>query len=70
MAVLVKTLENPLAQEFVINLSQIKNWKNKEKFHALDSTLGILHTVTHLILVKYQENTIIFLILYINTMQR
>ena len=25
---------------------------------------------THLILVKYQENTIIFLILYINTMQR
>lgn len=45
-----------------------RNWKNKGKFHALDSTLSILHTVTHLILVKYQENTIIFLILY--TMQR
>ena len=41
-----------------------RNWKNKGKFHALDSTLGILHIVTHLILVKYQENTIIFLILY------
>lgn len=42
-----------------------RNWKNKGKFHALDSTLGI-----YLILVKYQENTVIFLILYINTMQR
>lgn len=41
----------------------------EKRKNSMLQTLNILHILSHLILTKYQEGTIIFLVLYKNTVQ-